>query len=149
MALTADQIASKYPLPTYRFVVTVGNETMPFSNVSGLQIQHETLEYKDGTGGHFRMPGQKQPVNLTLRRGVIKGQSQLYDWINSIHFNTVEKKDISISLTNETGSKLFITWNVANAFPTSLSAPSLDATSNEVAVEELSLAADGVSVRFH
>ncbi|MCP1293310.1 MULTISPECIES: phage tail protein [Chromobacterium] len=42
-----------------------------------------------------------------------------------------------------------ITWNVANAFPTKLTAPSLDASSNEVAIEELALMADAVTIQFH
>jgi phage tail-like protein len=95
------------------------------------------------------MPGQAQSVTLTLKRGVMPKNSQLYDWMNSISLNRVEKKDISISLTNEAGQELLVTWNVSNAFPTKLSAPSLDAASNEVAFEELSLAADRVTVNFH
>ncbi|WP_373301078.1 phage tail protein [Streptomyces violascens] len=42
-----------------------------------------------------------------------------------------------------------VTWNVTDAFPTKLTAPHFDATSNEVAVEELSLAAERVTVTFH
>jgi phage tail-like protein len=95
------------------------------------------------------MPGQRHRPTITLKRGVFKGQSKLYDWINSISLNQVEKKDISISLTDETGSNLLITWNISNAFPEKLTAPSFDATSNEVAVQEMSLKADRVTVQFH
>ncbi|AIA46916.1 phage tail protein [Serratia sp. FS14] len=54
-----------------------------------------------------------------------------------------------ISLTNETGSELLVTWNVMNAFPTKWTGPSLDATSNEVAFEELRLAADCLTLKFN
>lgn len=149
MATASEQIASAYPIPTYRYRVTVGNEEMAFSAVSGMEIAHETITYKDGMGGKYYMPGQLAPVNISLKRGVVKSKSQLYEWIKSISLNQVEKKDISISLTNESGSELLITWNVANAFPTKLTAPSLDATSNEVAIEEMSLMADNVTIQFH
>ncbi|OQS37532.1 phage tail protein [Chromobacterium haemolyticum] len=149
MATASEQIASAYPIPTYRYRVTVGNEEMAFSAVSGMEISHETITYKDGVGGKYYMPGQLAPVNISLKRGVVKSKSQLYEWIKSISLNQVEKKDISISLTNESGSELLITWNVANAFPTKLTAPSLDATSNEVAIEEMSLMADSVTIQFH
>ncbi|SDY37786.1 conserved hypothetical phage tail region protein [Pseudomonas sp. NFIX28] len=122
---------------------------MAFSAVSGLEVSYETIEYKDGAGGVYRMPGQAAPVNITLRRGVVVGQSQLYDWISSTSLNQVEKKDISISLTNESGSGLLVTWNISNAFPTKLSAPDFDAASNEVAIEELSLLADAMTIKFH
>ncbi len=36
MATTANEIASLYPIPTYRFIVTLGDEQMPFSSASGL-----------------------------------------------------------------------------------------------------------------
>ncbi|UJB32734.1 MULTISPECIES: phage tail protein [Chromobacterium] len=149
MATSTEQIANTYPIPTYRYRVTVGNEEMAFTAASGMEISHETITYKDGLGGLFYMPGQIAPVNISLRRGVIKGKSQLYDWIHSISLNQVEKKDILISLTNEAGNELLITWNVANAFPTRLTAPSLDASSNEVAIEELALMADAVTIQFH
>ncbi len=149
MATTAEQIATTYPIPTYRFIVTVGEEKIAFNSVSGLDMGFETIEYKDGAGGTFKMPGQSQDISISLKRGVVKGQKQLYAWINSITLNQVEKKDISISLTNDTGSELLVTWNVFNAFPTKLSAPDFDASSNEVAIEELSLEADRLSVEFH
>ncbi|WP_237577917.1 phage tail protein [Mycetohabitans sp. B6] len=39
----------------------------------------------------------------------------------------MEKKDISISLTDEAGKELLVTWNVSNAFPTKLTAPNQQA----------------------
>ncbi len=149
MTTTAEQIVATYPIPTYRFIVTVGNEKIAFKSVSGLQMAVEKIEYKDGAGGLFKMPGQSQGISLTLKRGVIKGQKQLYTWISSISLNQVEKKDISISLTNDVGTELLVTWNISNAFPIKLSAPNFDASSNEVAIEELSLEADRLSVEFH
>lgn len=149
MAIPATQIATDYPIPTYRFKVTVGSDEMAFNAVSGLELGVETIEYKDGTGQICLMPGQRQSLTITLRRGVIKGRSQLYDWINSISLNQVDKKDISISLTDDAGSNLLVTWNVTDAFPTKLSAPSFDASSNEVAIEEMTLSADRMTVVFH
>ncbi|KAF8929592.1 hypothetical protein BGZ52_002037 [Haplosporangium bisporale] len=149
MDKTADQIAASYPIPTYRFRVRVGDEEAAFQRVSGLDMGTETIEYKDGMGGVFHMPGQRQGLNISLNRGVVNGQKQFYEWINSISLNQVEKKDISISLTNDAGDMLLVTWNLSNAFPTKLSAPSFDASSNEVAIEELSLVADRVTVVSH
>ncbi|ETS29964.1 MULTISPECIES: phage tail protein [Photorhabdus] len=147
MATTPAQIAVDYPIPTYRFVVSVGDEQIPFNNVSGLDISHEVIEYKDGTGNYYKMPGQRQSINITLRKGVFPGDTKLFDWINSIQLNQVEKKDIAISLTNEAGTEILMTWNVANAFPTSFTSPSFDATSNDIAVQEIALVADRVTIQ--
>ena len=149
MSIDAKTMGSTYPIPTYRFVVSVGKEQMSFSSVSGLDQSVQLVKYQDGAGGLFQMPGQKEPLTITLKRGVMPKKSQLYEWFNAISFNRIEKRDLSISLTNETGSELLVTWNVMNAFPTKWSGPSLDATSNEVAFEELTLAADRLTLKFH
>lgn len=149
MSLDTKTMSSTYPIPTYRFVVSVGKDQMSFSSVSGLDHSVQLVKYQDGTGNLFQMPGQAEPLTITLKRGVVPKQSQLYDWINAISFNRIEKKDVLISLTNETGSELLVTWNVMNAFPTKWTGPSLDATSNEVAFEELTLAADRLTLKFN
>lgn len=147
MATTTDQIAVDYPIPTYRFVVSVGDEQIPFNSVSGLDITYDVIEYKDGTGNCYNMPGQRQLINITLRKGVFPGDTKLFDWLNSIQLNQVEKKDVAINLTNEAGTEILMTWSVANAFPTSLTSPSFDATSNDIAVQEIKLTADRVTIQ--
>ena len=149
MAVDAKTMSSTYPIPTYRFLVMVGKDQMSFSSVSGLDQSVQLVKYQDGMGNIFQMPGQTDPLTVTLKRGMVLKHSQLYDWMNSISFNRVEKRDLSISLTDDTAKVLFVTWNVVNAFPTKLTGPSFDATSNEVAFEEVSLAADRVTWKFH
>ncbi len=95
------------------------------------------------------MPGQQDVINITLTKGIFRGQAQFYDWITSISLNKVEKKDISISLTDDSGTNLLVTWNVVNAFPTKLTAPNFDASSNDVAIEQLDLTADRCTVKYH
>lgn len=149
MGITAEQIAVEYPIPAYRFRVSVGDEEISFSNVTGLNIKSESIEYKDGASDLHQMPGQVDATSITLKKGIVTGQRQLYDWISSISLDRVEKKDVTISLMNESGSELLITWHLIDAFPISLTAPSLDATSNEVSIEELGLMAKRVSVKMH
>lgn len=147
MAITADDIAVQYPIPTYRFIVALGDEQVPFTSASGLDINFDTIEYRDGTGNFFKMPGQRQAPSITLSKGVFPGKNAMYEWINSIQLNQVEKKDIMISLTNEAGTEVLVSWNVSNAFPTSLTSPSFDATSNEIAVQQITLMADRVTIQ--
>jgi len=147
MATTVDDIKNEYPIPVYRFVVTLGDEAIAFSEVSGLDISYETITYKDGLGKKH-MPGQPSDVNISLKRGIVRKKSQFYDWINSISLNLIDKKDITVSLTNETGDEPLVTWTVTNAFPKKLTAPSFNGGSNEVAVESLELMADNVKIEF-
>lgn len=148
MAVKPDEIAKTYPIPVYRFVVSVGGEAMSFSEVSGLDIAYETITYKHGLG-KLHMPGQASDINITLKRGMVKQKTQFYDWINGISLNKVEKKDITVSLTDATGSNPVVTWSISNAFPKKLTAPSFNGGSNEVAIEQLELMADSIHITFH
>lgn len=147
MAQESKDMQNEYPIPVYRFDVSFGEGSkMAFSEVSGLDISNEPITYRDNMGAKY-MPGMEQPVNLTLTRGITNSGDDLYEWINSISYNTINKKDVLISLVDPSGDPV-VSWNVKNAFPTKLSAPSLNASSNEVAIESLELMADGLTVEY-
>ena len=154
MAVTAEDIKTAYPLPVYNYKVEIGGESVAFSEVSGLSIGYETTTYKEspvesGAPGPriFYMPAQIAPVNVSLKKGLVKGVSVpvLYDWIKNTQTNQVEKKDVIVRLCDEGGDAV-ISWKVLNAFPTKLDAPSFTADSNDVAVESMELMADRVEM---
>ena len=156
MAIAQKDIKAAYPLPVYNYKVDIGKDTIAFSEVSGLNIAYETSTYKEsmtesGKVGPrvFRMPSQPTQTTLTLKKGLVPSKSQpaLYDWINAIALNQVEKKDIVISLCDETG-KAVVSWTVSNAFPTKLDVPTFDANSNDVAIESMELIADGLTINY-
>ena len=157
MASTQADIKANYPLPVYNYKVDIGKDTIAFSEVSGLNIAYETTVYKESNTESgkisprvFRMPAQATNTTLTLKKGLVpaKSQAALYDWINSIRINQVIKKDIVISLCDETG-KAVVTWSVSNAFPTKLDVPTFDANSNDVAIESMELMADDVVINYN
>lgn len=154
MALSPDEIKTAYPLPVYNYRVEVAGAAVAFSEVSGLDISHETTTYKEsptesGSPGPrvMHMPAQLNPVNVTLKKGLVREASiaALYDWISTTQTNQIEKKDVYVRLCDEKGDAV-ISWRVVNAFPTKLEAPGFDANSNDVAVESLELMADRVLI---
>jgi phage tail-like protein len=152
MATKADDIKNKYPLPVFHYKVEIdGMSGMNFSQVSGLNLERQVITYKDGlscTEGPKLIPGIEGTPKLTLKKGIVKGDSKLYDWISSTKITTIDKKDITISLMDETGSSPVVTWTVSDAFPTKLEAPSFNATSNEVAIESLELTANSIKIKY-
>ena len=156
MAMTQAEIKAAYPLPVYNYKVDIGKDTVAFSEVSGLKIGYETHTYKEshtesGKVGPrvYHMPAQASNVTLILKKGLVpaKSKAALYDWISSVRLNQVEKKDILISLCDETG-KAVVAWTVTNAFPTRLDVPTFDAKSNDVAIESMELLADGITISY-
>lgn len=152
MPTTVEDIKNTYPLPAFHFRVEIdGMEPVAFSDVSGLTIERDTITYQDGLSclqGAKHMPGLTKPVKCTLKKGIIKGDSQLYAWINSVRLTTVEKKNMTVSLMDEKGEAPVVTWKIKNAFPVKMDAPTFAAKSSEVAVESLELMADDVKIEY-
>ncbi|MEM0938997.1 MAG: phage tail protein [Bacteroidota bacterium] len=144
MATDKQRIIERYPLPAYNYQVIIeGSETMSFSDVSGLEIDHEHVLYRHGfswvTGDHL-IRAQRKPINVTLKRGVVRKRSYLYDWIRS-----GDKKDIKIELCDEIGLAV-VSWDVSRALPFKLDAPSFSASTNDVAIESLDLIAHDLRI---
>ena len=153
MSLDKDQIKGSYPLPAYNYRVTVGQFTLGFSEVSGLNIGYETVTYKHGFSfamGVKIIPGRRQPIKLTLKKGVVRDNAFLAGWIQDAYSNPFKdaKRDILVDLCDETG-RAVVRWKVQGALPVKLDAPAFNADSNEVAVETLELVAHDIQVDYH
>ncbi len=154
MAKTPSDLKKEYPIPVYNYIVSIGQKTMAFSEVSGLSLSFETTTYKQSPGEGesgvktMQMPAQEKAPTITLKRGIIPTDSikYLYDWIKGTAINQVDKRDVEVKLVDESGKDAYIVWTVKNAFPTKLDAPTFDASSNDVAVESIELVGDSISI---
>ena len=136
-----------YPLPKFHFLVVWGGVRVGFTEVTGLDMQVEAIEYREGFSPEYskvKMPGMHKFSNLTLKRCSVAGDSEFYTWMKTISLNTVERRDITISLLNEAHAPV-MTWTAKNAFPVKLQASDLKSDGNEVAIETLELAHEGLS----
>jgi len=141
-------MATKYPLPVFHFRVEWGGSSINFSEVSGLNVETQIIEYRDGASPDFssvKMPGLQKYGNITLKRGAMQGDNEFFDWWNTHQLNTIERRDVIISLLNEKHEPV-ITWRVRNAFPVKVDGGSLKATGNEVSIETLEIAHEGITV---
>ena len=139
---------ANYPLPKFHFQVEWSGERVGFTEVTGLDIQVEAIEYREGSSPEYskiKMPGMLKYSNITLKRGSMDGDSDFYKWINTTSLNTVERRDIIISLLNETHSPV-VSWKAKNAFAVKVQASDLKADGNEVAIETLELAHEGLNI---
>jgi phage tail-like protein len=139
---------ANYPLPKFHFQVQWGGERIGFTEVTGLDIQVEAIEYREGSSPEYskiKMPGMLKYSNITLKRGSMNGDSDFYKWINTTSLNTVERRDIIISLLNEAHAPV-MTWKAKNAFTVKVQASDLKSDGNEVAIETLELAHEGLNI---
>jgi len=138
-----------YPLPKFHFQVEWGGARLAFTEVSGLDVETEVIEYRDGTMRDYtklKIPGMQKYGNVTLKRGVFAGDNAYFDWWNSVALNTVERRDVTISLLNEAHEPVMV-WKVRNAWPAKIAGTDLKADGNEIAIESMELAHDGLTVQ--
>lgn len=137
---------SSYPLPNFHFKVEWGTGTGAFTEVTGLDIETEVIEYRTGDSPDFnvrKMPGLQKYSNITLKRGIFAGDAAFWQWINTTQMHTIERRDLTISLLNEQHEPA-VSWGVRNAWPMKVEGPSLKSTGNEVAIESMELAHEGL-----
>ena len=136
----------KDPYRVYNFRVEIdGIDRGGFRECSGLDSAQDPIEYREGTDSLTvrKQPGLVKYSNLSFKWGV-SDDTQLWDWLNQSTAGTVERKNGSIILMNDAGEEK-MRWNFREGWPTKWTGASLNATGNEVAIETLELAHEGLS----
>ena len=143
------QSANVWPLPKFHFRVNWGAAVMSFQEVSGLDVEAQPIEYRHGDSPTFstiKMPGIKKYGNVTMKKGVFKSDNKFWDWFNQIKMNTIKRETVTISLLDEQGTPTMV-WTLANAWPTKITGTDLKAEGNEVAVETIEIAHEGLTIQ--
>jgi phage tail-like protein len=140
---------AEYPLPKFHFEVNWGGTKIGFTEVSGMEVETEVIEYRDGASKEYsklKMPGMRKYSNITLKRGAFKSDNEFFDWFNEVKLNTITRRDITISLLDEEHSPVVV-WKVKNAWPTKVASTDLKADGNETAIETMELVYEGLVVQ--
>ena len=106
-----------YPLSKFHFQVEWGGTKIGFTEISGLDSELEVIEYRQGASPEYskiKMPGLRKFSNITLKRGMFQGDNEYYDWLNSVQLNTIERRDITISLLNQDHEPIVVWLNHLN-----------------------------------
>ncbi|PRC93443.1 phage tail protein [Solimicrobium silvestre] len=142
------QSPNVWPLPKFYFRVKWDSNEMSFQEVSGLDIQSEEIKYRSGNSPVFsviKMPGMKKYGNITMKKGVFKGDNKFWDWLNQIKLNTIKRVPVTISLLDEEGNDTMV-WTLTNAWPTKISSTDLKSEGNEVAIESIEIVHEGLTI---
>lgn len=138
-----------YPLSKFHFEVAWGGSRIGFTEVTGLLVETEMIEYSEGVNREYssvKIPGRKKNGNITLKRGVFPADNEFFQWWNSAKLNTIERRDITISLLNENHEAVMV-WKARQVWPTKITAPDLKADANEIAIETIELAHEGLTIQ--
>ena len=116
-----------------------------FSEVSGLQSETDVVEYRTGAESNTvrKLPGLTKYANIVLRRGVTQ-DAELWNWRKSVVDGNVDRREGSIVLLDDDRADV-LRWNFVQGWISKWSGPDLNATANEVAIETIEIAHEGLT----
>lgn len=143
-------MASEYALPKFHFQVEWGGSKIGFTEISGLDVETEVIEYRHGASPEYhktKQPGMRKYSNITLKRGTFQSDNEFFDWWkNNQLFNQPERRDLTISLLNDAHEPVVV-WKVKSAWPTKVTSTDLKADDNAIAIESMELAHEGLVIQ--
>ena len=139
-----------WPITKFYFTVDLGGgmKNASFQEVSGLDVEAQIIEYRHGDSPIFsnqKMPGLVKFGNITLKKGILVKDNQFFDWYTTVKMNTVKRVTVTIKLLDEAGGAT-MTWTLQNAWPTKITGTDLKSDGNEVAVETIEIAHEGLVI---
>jgi len=143
-----EQSGSTWPLIKFSFLVKFGDQEASFQEVTGLNSETQAIEYRAGNSKVFstvKMPGIKKYGNVTLKKGVFNNGNNFRDLYQKMVMNTFERKTITISLLDEKNG-VAMSWTLNNAFPVKITVSDMKSDGNEIAVETIELAHEGLEL---
>ena len=137
------------PYKNAHFAVEIdGVPSGDFSEVQLPELTIPPVEYREGTDPLMeahRVPGRPQYGPARLRRG-FRGTLDLYTWWRQAAEGVPNgRRAVQVLLLNVKGQVLF-RWQLRDAWPMKYSMPLLNAKGNEIAMEEVELAYDGLEL---
>jgi phage tail-like protein len=133
------------PYGNYNFLVEIDGITRAaFHEVSGFDSTIDVIEHREG-GDNLtprKLPGMAKHSNIVLKWG-LSDDIDLYKWHLDAARGNVKRKNGSIVLLDRQGQEK-MRWNFVNAWPSKWDGPDFNAEGNDVSIETLELAHEGV-----
>jgi phage tail-like protein len=133
------------PLKAFKFHVEIdGITAAAFSEVTGLESETTVIEYRTGGDRNVvrKLPGLTKFSNIVLKRGITQ-DAELWAWRKRVIDGDIDRKNGSIFLLDDTGQER-VRWNFHAGWPCKLKGPELNALGNDVAIETLEIAHEGL-----
>lgn len=124
------------------------SKPVPFSEVGGLSLEMQTEDIIAGGDNGFtiRLPKPPKAKNLTLKRALAAAPPDVIDWardaLENFNFRT---RTVVVSIVDYDDNPVK-TWNIVKAYPVKLAVTDLSASKNEIVIETLELAYQGIAL---
>ncbi|HEY2031755.1 MAG TPA: phage tail protein [Myxococcales bacterium] len=143
------------PYAQFNFWVNLGGGGDPlqpdagFQEISALGMEVGVAEYRYGNhklNNTLKVTGLGKSADVTFKRGVM-GSNMVYEWFDKIRNGKNETRTVTIQLRNEENSDTVQSWVLNGARVIKFTTGPLNAKSNEIAMEELTLSFERMEVQ--
>lgn len=145
-------MAINYPYRVFRYHVVIDGITRAgFSEVSGMNLSVDPIEYREGDdlrNTPRKYPGLTKFGNISLKWGT-SNDSDFLEWILSVApSNTAPptglvRHTVTVTLIDDAGAD-GPSWELINAWPVSYNVPDLSGLGGDVAITSLELCCEGL-----
>jgi len=129
------------PFENFRFRVEIeGIQQAGFTECTGLGSHIEVTEFREGgdiASAVRKLPGRVTYPDIVLKWGVTASR-ELYDWHLAVINGQLQRKNGSVVLLDSERQEV-LRWNFFSAWPSKWDGPTLNAMSNDVAIESLTI----------
>lgn len=129
------------PYSQFTFEVQIdGTAVAGFSEVSGLTMQLDTVQYQEGgVNDHVHsLPGTFAHADLVMQRGMTE-DATFWKWIQDVMSGKIERKDVVIKMQEDFKGESVWGWEFSNAYPTMWQGPDLVSSGQRMAIESIEL----------
>ncbi len=134
------------PYQAFNFLVEIeGLLTGGFSECTGLQVETETFEYREGGQNDYlhHFAGPTKYPSMILKHGITQIDG-LWNWHQDVTQGAIKRKNGTIYLLDNLHVPAMY-WNFKEAFPVKYTGPEFRADSAAVAFESIELVHRGLS----
>ena len=147
------------PFVAFRFQVSLTGSNLPgglgpaplcgggFSEATGLEATMTPRTIREGgrNFGQIQRPGPTAFGTITLKRGVTS-QQDLWTWFDLVTNRESFGRLLNGKIDIYSSTAVAFSWMLVNVLPVKFKAPDLSATATQVAIEELQLAYEQLSL---
>ncbi len=132
------------PIPSFRFTVRFDSlQPVGFTDCTGLQLETEVQDYHEGglNTHSWKFATRTKQGNLSLKHGIVDGV--MWGWYLAIMRGDMQFRNGAITV-QDPGGQDAMEFQVLQAFPVKWVGPDLSASQNNLAVETLEFAHQGL-----
>jgi phage tail-like protein len=136
------------PYRGFNFRVEIDNSTVAgFREASGLSFTVDPVEYREGSDPQLhprKLTGLAKFANIALKHGITKND-ELWTWYRNVLNGVPDRRNGSVILQDEQHDDV-LRWDFENGWIAKWEGPSMNATSNDVAIESIEICVERVEL---